>query len=111
MNKAPLTLTSAAVARIQELIAKEPDILGLRIGVTTKGCSGFVHTLDYAKTVDETDTRIDQDGVTVFITSQALPVIFGTEMDWVTEELEQRFTFKNPNAKGTCGCGESFHIN
>ena len=110
MSQTPIQLSPAAVTRIQHLMEKEKGILGLRVGVTVKGCNGFVHTLDYAKKIHEGDIRVEQDGVVVFISPEALPIVQGTTLDWIEEELEQRFTFKNPNAKGTCGCGESFHV-
>ena len=105
-----LTLTSAAVARVTTLMAEKDNVIGIRIGVTVKGCSGFVHTLEYAHEERTEDMRLEQDGAVVYIAPDALPIIRGITLDWVEQELEQRFVFSNPNAKGTCGCGESFHV-
>ena len=107
---APFTLTNAAVARIQELMRNKADMKGLRVGVTVKGCSGFVHTLAYATGEEQDDIVVTQDAVTVWVKPDALPIVQGTTLDYIEEDLEARFVFYNPNAKGTCGCGESFHI-
>lgn len=85
-------------------------MLGLRVKVAVKGCSGFVHQLDYATTMNPADVQVAQDGVTVFVDPAALPIVSGTTLDWVAEDLHARFVFHNPNAKGSCGCGESFHV-
>ena len=103
-----LKLSDAAIARIKALQAKRPEMVGLRVGVAVKGCSGYVHTLDYATTPPTEAKTITQDGVTVFIENKAIPIVFGTTLDWVEEELDARFVFHNPNAKSSCGCGESF---
>jgi iron-sulfur cluster assembly protein len=105
----PLSLTESAVARVTALM-RDKNVLGVRIGVTTKGCSGFVHTLDYAKEEQPGDLRLEQDNAVIFIDPAAVPIVQGTIMDWIEQELEQRFIFHNPNAKGTCGCGESFTL-
>jgi iron-sulfur cluster assembly protein len=107
--KKTLNLTDAAIARVTKLM-EEKGVYGVRIGVTTKGCSGFVHTLDYAKEEHPSDLRLEQKGAVIFIDPAAVPIVQGSVMDWVEQELEQRFIFHNPNAKGTCGCGESFTV-
>jgi len=108
---APIMLTPAAVARVREmLVQRGKPSAGIRIGVRSKGCSGLSYTLEYADDRQPSDEAIEQDGVTVLIDAKASLFIFGTEMDFVEEKLQSGFVFRNPNEKGRCGCGESFHV-
>ena len=106
-----IKLTEAAAQRVQELLDKrgKPSI-GIRIGVRSKGCSGLSDTLEYADSKDPMDELVEQHGVTVLIDPKATLFILGTEMDYVEEKLQSGFVFRNPNEKGRCGCGESFHV-
>jgi iron-sulfur cluster assembly protein len=107
----PVTLTEAAAARVRELIAKsEKPVLGLRIAVKTKGCSGMAYDIQYAEEKGKFDEVVEDKGVTVLIEPKAQMYIFGTEIDWVEDKLQSGFVFRNPNEKGRCGCGESFHV-
>lgn len=108
---AAMTVTSAAAARVQELLAKrgKPSV-GIRIGVRSKGCSGLSYTIEYADERATGDEVVEQQGVTILIDPKASLFIFGTEMDFVEEKLQSGFVFRNPNEKGRCGCGESFHV-
>ena len=96
---------------MQELLDKrgKPSI-GIRIGVRSKGCSGLSYTLEYADNKHPMDELVEQHGVTVLIDPKATLFILGTEMDYVEEKLQSGFVFRNPNEKGRCGCGESFHV-
>ena len=85
-------------------------MVGLRIGVSTKGCSGMSYTMEYADEVKPHDLVVEDKGVKVLIEAKATMFLIGTEMDYVSDKLESGFTFKNPNETGRCGCGESFHI-
>lgn len=109
--KAPILLTDAAAERVKAMLAKrgKPSV-GVRIGVRTKGCSGMSYTLEYADEKSQFDEVVEQKGVTVLIDPKASMFIFGTEMDWVEDKMQSGFVFRNPNEKGRCGCGESFHI-
>jgi len=108
---AAMTLTSSAVERVRELLDKRgKPSAGIRIGVRTKGCSGLSYTLEFADAPGPMDEKVEQDGVTVLIDPKAAMFIFGTEMDYVEEKLQAGFQFRNPNEKGRCGCGESFHV-
>ncbi|KAL3869114.1 hypothetical protein ACJMK2_041839 [Sinanodonta woodiana] len=109
-TKAPLILTSQAVSKIKELMKEKPDMLGLKIGVKTRGCNGLTYTLDYAKEKGKFDEVVEQDDVKVFIDSKAQLTLLGTEMDYIETKLASEFIFNNPNIKGTCGCGESFNV-
>jgi len=107
----PVTLTDAAAARIRDLIARaERPIVGLRIGIKTKGCSGLSYDIEYAEEKGKFDELVEDKGVTVLIEPKAQMYIFGTEIDWVEDKLQSGFVFRNPNEKGRCGCGESFHV-
>jgi iron-sulfur cluster assembly protein len=108
---AAITLTATAVERVRALLDKrgKPSV-GIRIGVRTKGCSGLSYTIEYADAKGPADDMVEQDGVTVLIDPKATMFILGTEMDYVEEKLQTGFVFRNPNEKGRCGCGESFHV-
>ena len=108
---AAITVTPAAVERVRELIDKRgKPTFGIRIGVRSKGCSGLSYTIEYADARGVGDEMIEQDDVRILIDPKASLFIFGTEMDFVEEKLQSGFVFRNPNEKGRCGCGESFHV-
>lgn len=108
-RKALITLTSNAVDHLQALL-NQPQPKLIRIGVRNRGCSGLTYNLEYVDQPGKFDELIEQDGVKVLIDSKALFSIVGSEMDWLDDKLSSRFIFKNPNSKGTCGCGESFMV-
>ena len=111
MRKQALTMTDAAAARIQALLARRgKPSLGVRVGVRARGCSGLSYTLEYADEKGKFDEIVEDKGVTVLVDPKAVMFILGTEMDWVEDKLQSGFTFNNPNEKGRCGCGESFHV-
>ncbi len=106
-----MTLTDAAADRIRALLAKRgKPALGIRVGVRSRGCSGLTYTLEYADEKGKLDEIVQDKGVTVLIDPKATMFIIGTEMDYVEDKLQSGFTFRNPNEKGRCGCGESFHV-
>ncbi len=111
MANAPMTITEAAAERVKTMLAKrgKPSV-GIRIGVRSKGCSGMSYTLEYADEKTPFDEVVEDKGVTVLIDPKATMFILGTEMDYVEEKMQSGFVFKNPNEKGRCGCGESFHV-
>lgn len=108
-RKALITLTSNAVDHLRGLL-DQPEPKLIRIGVKNRGCSGLTYHLEYVTEPGKFDETIEQDGVKVLIDSKALFSIVGSEMDWLDDKLSSRFIFKNPNSKGTCGCGESFMV-
>lgn len=108
-RKAIITLSPNAVEHLKGLMDK-PDGKFIRIGVQNRGCSGLTYHLEYVNEAGKFDELVEQDGVKVFIDSKALFSIVGSEMDWLEDKLSSRFIFKNPNSKGTCGCGESFMV-
>jgi iron-sulfur cluster assembly protein len=110
-TKQVLSVTDAAAARIRALLANRgKPALGVRIGVRARGCSGLSYTLEYADEKGKFDEIVEDKGVTILVDPKAVMFILGTEMDYVEEKLQSGFTFLNPNEKGRCGCGESFHV-
>ncbi len=104
-----ITLTKAAADRIQGQIAKN-SALALRFAAKESGCSGYSYVLDFADKLDDGDQVFEQHGVKVFIDNQSLEILNGTQIDYVSEGLNQTFKFSNPKATDECGCGESFAI-
>jgi iron-sulfur cluster assembly protein len=105
-----IQLTDTAISRVRDFLAKEPDAVGVRFGIKRTGCSGYAYTVDLAQELADTDTVVEQDGVRVLIDRKALPFIEGTEIDFQRQGLNASFVFRNPNATGECGCGESFTV-
>jgi iron-sulfur cluster assembly accessory protein len=109
-TKAALTLTNSAVSQVKNLLSRQPEAIGLRIGVRQRGCNGMSYTLDYANNKEKFDEEVSQDGVKIYIDKKAQLSILGTEMDFQESKLAAEFVFNNPNISGTCGCGESFSL-
>ena len=108
---APLTLTDAAADRVKALLAtRDEPAMGLRIGVNAKGCAGQSYSIEFAEKAEMLDEVVNTKGVTVVIDSKALLYLLGTELDYVEDKMSSSFVFRNPNEKGRCGCGESFHV-
>ncbi len=111
MATAPITITDNAAARIKDLMAQRgKPSAGIKVGVRSRGCSGMSYTIEYADEVGKFDEVVEEKGVKVLIDPKAIMFLIGTEMDFVEEKLKSGFTFVNPNEKGRCGCGESFHV-
>jgi iron-sulfur cluster assembly protein len=109
--KQALNVTEAAAERIQGLLAgRGKPSIGVRVGVRARGCSGLSYTLEYADQKGKFDEVVEANGVTILIDPKAIMFLLGTEMDYVEEKLQSGFVFRNPNEKGRCGCGESFHV-
>ena len=111
MNMQTMTLTDADARRIIELMemGDQPSV-GLRLGVRTGGCSGMAYTMEFATEKEPFDEVVEDKGVNVLIDSKALMYLIGSEMDYVEDKMQSGFVFDNPNEKGRCGCGESFHV-
>ena len=106
-----MTVTPAAAERVRTLIeGRGKPTVGVRIGVRSKGCSGLSYTLEYADSQQPMDEVVEAEGVKILIDPKASLFLIGTEMDYAEEKLKSGFVFKNPNEKGRCGCGESFHV-
>ena len=106
-----MTVTPAAAERVKALIDKrDKPTVGIRIGVRSKGCSGMSYTLEYAEKQEPMDEVVDTEGVKLLIDPKASLFLIGTVMDFEEDKLKSGFVFRNPNEKGRCGCGESFHV-
>lgn len=105
-----ISLTDSAANRVRNYLDKRGAGIGLRLGVTKTGCSGYSYVINYADTIDEADVVFEDKGVTVIVDPKALPLIDGTEVDFVKNGLNEAFSFRNPNISGECGCGESFNV-
>lgn len=104
-----ITLTKAAADRIQDQITKN-DAMALRFAAKESGCSGYSYVLDFAREQGQDDQVFEQYGVKVFVDEKSLGILQGTQIDYVSEGLNQTFKFSNPKATDECGCGESFAI-
>lgn len=107
--RSPITLTETAMDHLRAL-NKGPEPKLIRISVRNRGCSGLSYLLEYVDKPEKFDEIIEQGDVKIIIDSKALFSVIGSEMDWVDTQLSSKFVFKNPNSKGTCGCGESFMV-
>ena len=106
-----MTVTPGAAERVKALIdGRGKPTVGIRIGVRSKGCSGLSYTLEFADKQEPLDEVIDTQGIKLLIDAKASLFLIGTEMDYEEEKLKSGFVFRNPNEKGRCGCGESFHV-
>ncbi len=105
-----MALTDAAAEQLRILYAGGQQGQLLRIGVGTKGCSGLSYAMSWVPAAGPGDEVVTDKGVTVLIDRRASLFLIGTVMDYETQALSAGFTFSNPNEKGRCGCGESFHV-
>jgi iron-sulfur cluster assembly protein len=108
---AAITLTPAAGARIAELMAKAPDgAVGVKLSTPRRGCSGLAYSVDYVTEENKFDEKIETPGGNFYVDGGSLLYLIGSTMDWVEDDFAAGFVFDNPNAKGACGCGESFTV-
>jgi iron-sulfur cluster assembly protein len=106
-----VTLSDAAAARVQEIMARaEKPYAGLRVGVKNGGCAGQEYVLEYAEVAAPLDEVVEDKGVRILIDPKAVLFLIGTEVDYEVSTLSSKFVFKNPNQTDACGCGESVTI-
>ncbi len=106
-----ISLTDAAADRVKNLIAQSSDpVLGLRVGVSSKGCNGLSYVVEYAKDESKLEEVVEDKGVKIFVDPMAIMYVVGSTMDYVEDRFHSGFVFENPNETGRCGCGESFSI-
>ncbi len=106
-----LSITDRAAEQVKALMsASETPIEGVRIGVDKKGCSGLSYVMEYAAEKKAHEDVVEDKGVRIFIEPTAIMFLLGTEMDYTEDQFRSGFVFNNPNEKGRCGCGESFHV-
>lgn len=110
-NKPIVSLTDRAADRVRSLVEKGGDgVVGLRVGVNSKGCSGMSYVVEYATEKKQFEEEVDCGGAKVFIDPAATMFLIGAEIDYTTDKLQSGFTFTNPNETARCGCGESFSV-
>jgi iron-sulfur cluster assembly protein len=108
---AALILTPTAEARIAELMAKAPaGTVGVKLSTPRRGCSGLAYSVDYVSEEKPFDEKIETQGGTFYVDGASILYLIGSTMDWVEDDFTAGFVFQNPNAKGACGCGESFTV-
>tara|TARA_Y100000034_G_C6809997_1_gene363928 strand:+ start:261 stop:584 length:324 start_codon:yes stop_codon:yes gene_type:complete len=105
-----VTMTASAADRVRSFLVNRGKGLGLRLGIKTTGCSGLAYVLEFVDEMNEDDQMFEIDDVNVIIDAKSLVYLDGVELDFVKEGLNEGFKFTNPNAKGECGCGESFNV-
>ena len=111
MSEQVIKLSDNAANRIKEIMSKaENTAIGVRIGVKSGGCAGMSYVMEYAKEAKKNEEVIEDKGVKVFIDSNAIMYLLGTEMDYKSDKFSSQFVFKNPNETERCGCGESFKV-
>ena len=111
MSEQVIKLSDNAANRIKEIMSKaESSAVGVRVGVKSGGCAGMSYIMEYAKEAKKNEEVIEDKGVKVFIDSNAIMYLLGTEMDYKTDKFSSQFVFKNPNETERCGCGESFKV-
>ena len=109
--KAAVILTPRAEERIAELMSKAPgDAIGVKLSTPRRGCSGLAYSVDYVAEEAKFDEKIETPGGIFYIDGASVLYLVGSTMDWVEDDFSAGFVFENPNAKGACGCGESFMV-
>ena len=108
---AAITLTSGAQDRIAELMARAPEgAIGVKLSTPRRGCSGLAYSVDYVREENPLDEKIETPGGAFYVDGGSVLYLIGSIMDWREDDFAAGFTFENPNAKGACGCGESFTV-
>ena len=108
---AAITLTDADNARIASLIAQAPaGAVGVKLSTPRRGCSGLAYSVDYVTEASAFDEKIETPGGTFYVDGASVLYLIGSIMDWREDDFAAGFVFENPNATGSCGCGESFTV-
>ena len=111
IRPAALILTPSAEARIAALMADAPEgAIGVKLSTPRRGCSGLAYSVDYVTEADPFDEKIVTDGGDFYVDGGSILYLIGSTMDWVEDDFTAGFVFQNPNANGSCGCGESFTV-
>lgn len=105
-----ITLSETAAKHVSSQLENRGKGVGIRVGVTTTGCSGMAYVLEFVDELDPVDEVFEDRGIKIVVDPKSLVYIDGTEMDFVKNGINEGFEFKNPNVKGECGCGESFSV-
>ncbi|MEM6474565.1 MAG: iron-sulfur cluster assembly accessory protein [Pseudomonadota bacterium] len=108
---AAVILTPSAEARISHLMSEAPaEAIGVKLSTPRRGCSGLAYSVDYVTEEAKFDEKIETPGGTFYIDGASVLYLVGSTMDWREDDFTAGFVFENPNAKGACGCGESFMV-
>ena len=108
---AAIILAPASEQRIADLMAKAPDdAIGVKLSTPRRGCSGLAYSVDYVSEEVAMDEKIETPGGTFYVDGASVLYLIGSTMDWKEDDFTAGFVFENPNAKGACGCGESFTV-
>ena len=108
---AALILTPSADARIAKLMESAPaDAIGVKLSTPRRGCSGLAYSVDYITEADPFDEKIVTPGGDFYVDGGSILYLIGSTVEWVEDDFTAGFVFQNPNAKGSCGCGESFTV-
>ena len=111
MSNPLFTLSKMAQEQISKLLVDNNNAIGLKIGLSTKGCAGLSYTMEYVNESDIQGCELVNDyKFPLYIDNKAVMYVIGTEMDFIKEEYGERFVLNNPNQTSECGCGESFHV-
>ncbi|WP_110686566.1 HesB/IscA family protein [Salinicola aestuarinus] len=105
-----ITISESAANQIRNVLAERGSGVGLRVAVKPSGCSGYSYVLDIADEPRADEITFEERGVKVLVDKEALQILDGTEVDYVSEGLNRFFRFNNPNVTDECGCGESFNV-
>lgn len=107
-----ITMSSTAQQHVRRQLDSRGKGLGIRLGVRTTGCSGLSYVFEFVDSPQQEDQVFDcGDNIKIFVDPKSLVYLDGTQLDFKKEGLNEGFVFRNPNATGECGCGESFHVN
>lgn len=108
-NEIELKMTEKAIRHFQRQLANREET-AVRLWVKESGCSGFMYEMDLVESGEADDKQFQFGDITLYVSKEALPILQGTEIDYVTEGVNSSIQFNNPNAKAMCGCGESFTL-
>lgn len=111
MPPPPIVFTDAAANKVSELIAEEnnPE-LKLRVFISGGGCSGFQYGFTFDESIDDGDSQVENQGVTLLVDPMSVQYLMGAEIDYKEDLQGAQFIIRNPNAQTTCGCGQSFSV-
>ena len=106
-----ITVTKNAIEQIRKLVSsRDKKPLGIKLDIETKGCSGLTYKMEYVDSPADEDEIVTVEDINIYVDPKASLFLIGTQMDYQEGKLESGFKFINPNEKGRCGCGESFHV-
>jgi len=103
-----LTITDEGAKRVSDFLKNRGKGVGIRVKVTTTGCSGFAYGIEFADSIEDGDSVFEDKGISIIVDPKTLLMVEGTQLDYKHEGINSGFEFNNPLAGDTCGCGESF---